>query len=206
MTSLFFKGMLIGFSIAMPVGPIGMLCIQHSLLRGLVAGFMAGLGAALADAIYGAIAAFGVGIVSNILENHFIWIESLGAIMLGYMGIHTLLSYTPKNKPVVEAQNYWRILLSTFLLTLTNPMTLLGFAGVYASFGICCGDEGIHNLIAITLGVLLGSAAWWLLLSLGVSLIGRRWQLQSRWLNLISGIVILTFGVLTAFDVLTRLI
>jgi threonine/homoserine/homoserine lactone efflux protein len=205
-TELFFKGWLIGFSIAMPVGPIALICIRHSLTFGLMGGLMAGLGAALADALFGALAAFGVGLVAPFLEHHFVWAEALGAIVLIGLGIHNMRLAPPAPQDASDAvYGKGRVFWSTFVLTLTNPMTLMAFAGVYAAFGICCYEQPVFQLLILTCGVLLGSATWWLLLCTGTALIGKRWQLgPSPWLNRLSGGIILAFGLVAALDVLRQ--
>ena len=191
----------------MPLGPIGMLCIKHALNRGMWSGIMAGLGTALADAAYGAIAAFGVGLISHILEHHFLWMEAFGAAVLCGVGIHNIRAFPP-HLPQMEIsyRSPLKILLSTFLLTLANPLTLLCFAGVYAAFGICCGEETFETLLILTSGILLGAATWWLFLSLGLHFIKRAWGIKpSPWLTRLSGMIILVFGLFTCLDVLKRL-
>lgn len=205
---LFFKGLLIGFSIAMPVGPVALLCIRYALTGGWRAGLLAGLGAALADALFGALAAFGMGLIVPLVEHYFLWIEALGAAILCWMGVHNIrLTALPPNSSVAPNKSLFQIFLSTFFLTLTNPITLLAFAAVYAAFGICCHDEPLLHLLILTAGVLLGSAAWWLLLGAGAALAGKRWSVKpSPWLNRISGAILLLFGLLATLDVLTQIL
>jgi threonine/homoserine/homoserine lactone efflux protein len=207
LTSLFLKGSLIGFSIAMPVGPVGMLCIQHSLRRGMWAGLIAGAGAASADALFGGMAGFGVSLLSHVLIRYQIWFQIFGALFLWYLGIKIF-----KSKPLqVEAPEISfscsRIYFSTFVLTLTNPLTLLCFAAIYASLGITPSDDEILPGMILTLGVLLGAATWWMFLTFSITMIGKRFQLcSSPLLNRISGGVLTGCGCLASFAALKQLI
>ncbi|MCC6445989.1 MAG: LysE family transporter [Armatimonadetes bacterium] len=192
-SALFFKGLLIGFSIAAPVGPIGVLCIRRTLARGRLSGLASGLGAATADAIYGCTAGFGLTFISSFLIGHQIWLRLLGGAFLCYLGVKTLLAL-PAEKP---AEANGRGLLgdysSTCFLTLTNPLTILSFTAIFAGLGVVSRSYG--GAFALVGGVFTGSALWWAALSAGVGLLRSRFDAQKmRWVNRISGIVILGFG------------
>lgn len=195
MIILFLKGCLIGFSIAMPVGPIGLLCIRNALTRGMRFGLMTGLGAASADAIFGALAGLGVTAIGAFMTDFQMYLHMVGALFLAYLGIATF-----KEKPLnVEIANQNGGLsyafISTFFLTLINPMTILSFAGIYAalSFGFSSADWGVP--ILMTVGIFVGSAIWWLLLSIAASHMKEKMNVKARtWLNRISGMIILGFG------------
>ncbi|MCP4395920.1 MAG: LysE family translocator [bacterium] len=202
---VFFKGLIIGVSIAAPVGPIGVLCIQRTLSGGRLVGLISGLGAASADAVYGCIAAFGLTLISNLLVEQQFWFRAIGGGFLCYLGIKTLLS-----KPAADAvagKNDSRQHLgaygSTFVLTLTNPMTILAFAAIFAGLGI--GNESGHDGTAVlmVLGVFLGSAMWWCILS-GLSGLfhGKFDPRKMLWINRISGTVVTTFGVLALASII----
>lgn len=197
LSSLLIKGCLIGFSIAMPVGPIGLLCIRNSLGRGLVFGLMTGLGAALADAIFGAIGGFGVSAIGTFFTDYRLAIELAGAIFLCYLGLATFAEKTAASKEVETQKGYFQAFASSFLLTLTNPLTILSFAGVYAGLGAGSSVSDLTTPIFITLGVFLGSALWWLLLSTSCSCFKDKMNgTAKKWLNRISGGIILGFGLL----------
>ena len=134
------KGILIGVTIAAPVGPIGILCIRRTLAEGRLAGFISGLGAATADAMYGAIAAFGLTFISVFLINQSFWLRLGGGLFLIYLGIKSFLSVpsqgadlNPKSSRNESVLNYYG---STLFLTLTNPITIISFAAIFAGFGI----------------------------------------------------------------------
>lgn len=197
MFELFAKGCLIGFSIAMPVGPIGLLCIRQSLISGALAGVLVGLGAASADAFYGALAGFGVTAVAQIFAAHSKHIEWVGAIFLCYLGITTFFSKTERASDHLHKGSRCRLYLTAFCLTLTNPMTILSFAAIYAGLGIGRENSGMPPAIVMTAGVFVGSVIWWLVLSCTSALFKKHMgQKAALWLNRISGAAILGFGVL----------
>ena len=195
-SGLFIKGVIIGFSIAAPVGPIGILCIQRTLARGNVQGFVTGLGAATADAIYGFIAAFGLTFISNFLVEQSLWFRLIGGLFLCYLGIKAFLS-KPQNQVLSETnRNTLSSYGTTFFLTLTNPMTILFFAGVFAGLGMVSESIQYTSAGLMVIGVFMGSGTWWLILS-GATGIFRNKMNESKltWVNKLSGFVILAFGV-----------
>jgi len=198
--SLFLKGWLIGFSIAMPVGPIGMLCIRHALIQGMTYGLASGIGAALADAVYGALAGYGVTAVSGFLTQYELWLQAFGAFFLFYLGLATLKKKPVENNASLQA-GHLKVCFYTFILTVTNPMTMFCFAGIYAGCGLGASCEGHMSPLILTLGVFIGSTVWWIILSSGIALLGRRFSFQSFSLfNKISGIALLAFAFLAAFS------
>ena len=167
---IFLKGFIIGISIAAPVGPIGILCIQRTITYGKLNGLVTGLGAASADAVYGFIAAFGLTFISNFLVAQQTWFRIIGGGFLIYLGLRTYFK-TPNNSKInTNNRNHAGAYGTTFLLTLSNPMTILSFAAIFSGFGLV--DTSIHygSATLMVIGVFLGSASWWLLLSSGTSL------------------------------------
>lgn len=186
-------GALIGFSIAMPVGPIGLLCIRNALHFGCLAAFVTGLGAAAADAVYGAAAGFGVAFISNLLDDFSFYMQAGGALFLIYMGMAIFFSKPAKAGISSESINLYRIFYATFFLTLANPLTILSFAGIYAGMGI--GSDDLNAAWMTTLGVFLGSISWWLILSFGTALFKHKMNERTHaWLNRASGFTLLCFG------------
>lgn len=193
--SLILKGVAIGIAIAAPVGPIGVLCIRRSLTRGQASGLASGLGAATADALYGAVAAFGITMVSSLLLGHPRTLRLCGGIFLMFLGFRSLLA-KPKEKPACNRDgNLLRAYASTFLLTLTNPMTLLAFAAIFAALDIHDEMLGRMSEGILVLSIFCGSMLWWTLLSIGVSLVRHRLDAQALlWVKRISGAVIILFA------------
>lgn len=202
----YLRGLLIGFSIAAPVGPIGVLCIRRTLAEGRISGLVSGLGAASADAVYGAIAAFGLTLISAFLMAEEDWIRLVGGLFLLYLGFKTFTSKPAEQAASTEGYGLWRDYLSTFFLTLTNPMTILSFTAIFAGLGLGVAGTDYDSALALILGVFSGSALWWLLLSSGVGLFRSRLTTASLvWVNRLSGLVILGFGS-TALLTLTGLV
>jgi threonine/homoserine/homoserine lactone efflux protein len=199
----FLKGLVLGFSIAMPVGPIGVLCIHRTLARGRASGLVSGLGAATADAVYGSIAGFGLTFISGFLVRQQTWLSFAGGIFLCYLGLKTFLTPPAVQRNSEGKSGLVSAYASTFLLTLTNPMTILSFTLVFAGLGGVGADGNYATAGLLVLGVFVGSGLWWLLLSGGVSLFRERFSLQGlAWLNKVSGLVIVGLGL----SVLLRLI
>lgn len=194
--NILLKGLLLGFSIAAPVGPIGILCIQQSLNHGRIYGLVAGLGAATADAFYGLVAAFGLTIIINFFTQQTVLFRLVGGLFLCYLGIKTFLKTTGAYTGAPQPERLPNLYFSTFLLTLTNPMTILSFALIFAGLGASVAGNGYGQSVRLVLGVFLGSALWWFLLSLGVSLFRQRINAPVlRWVNRGAGVIIVTFGV-----------
>ncbi|HSB00158.1 MAG TPA: LysE family transporter [Anaerolineales bacterium] len=193
--SFFFRGLLIGFSIAAPVGPIGVLCIRRTLADGRAAGLVTGLGAATADGLYGCVAGFGLTFISSVLIDQQMWLRLFGGLFLCYLGIKTLLSRPVEQAAKAAGTGLLGSYASTFLLTVTNPMTIISFAAIFAGLGLANTRGSYASALILVLGVFLGSASWWLLLSGGVGLFRDKFNSQALlWVNRISGVVIAAFG------------
>ncbi|MEO1401011.1 MAG: LysE family transporter [Cyanobacteria bacterium J06635_1] len=191
---LFLKGILLGFAIAAPVGPIGVLCIRRTLVYGRLSGLLSGLGAATADGVYGGIAAFGLALVSDFLVNQSSWLRIIGGLFLCYLGMTTFLAKPASEAAPTTKTGLLGAYLSTVILTLTNPATILSFVLIFAGFAPA--DLGYGQAAILVSGVFLGSALWWVFLSGGVSMF-RRWLTPERlrWLNRFFGLLILGFGI-----------
>jgi threonine/homoserine/homoserine lactone efflux protein len=197
--SIFIRGLIIGFSIAAPVGPIGVLCIRRTLAEGRAAGFVSGIGAATADAIYGSMAAFGLTALSTFLVSQQMWLKLAGGLFLCVLGIRTFLAKPTEQSASPTSKGLVGSYISTFFLTLTNPMTILSFVAIFAGLGAGSSDGNYLTAAWMVAGVFTGSALWWLLLSEGVGVL-KVWIQASGliWINRISGTVIFIFGILAA--------
>lgn len=196
--NLLLRGLILGLSIAAPVGPIGVLCIRRTLADGQITGLVSGLGAATADAIYGAIAGFGLTVIAGLLVQQQTWLTLIGGVFLLYLGTKTLLS-KPVDMAINNQKRSWLgAYASTFALTLTNPMTIFSFAAVFAGAGLGSTGGDYGTALTLVLGVFAGSALWWLLLSIGAGLFREKFNSRSLlWINRISGAVIAAFGAVT---------
>lgn len=189
------RGVIIGFSIAAPVGPIGVLCIRRTLAEGRPVGFASGLGAATADALYGCVAGLGLTFISDLLVRQQSWLRLIGGLFLCYLGLKTLLAKPAERAATAPGVGLAGAYGSTFLLTLTNPLTILSFAAVFAGLGLAGTAANYTTALTLVAGVFLGSALWWLLLSGGVSLVRERFNARGLlWVNRVSGLIIVAFG------------
>lgn len=182
--ALLSKSMTFGFAIAAPVGPIGLLCLRRSLTLGMRAGFSSGLGAACADFLYGLLAAFGVGALAAAIQSAGPALAFGGGLVLIWIGWKAAREHLGEQSGLANAG-----FAGTFLLTVTNPATIL-------SFGAIMSGLGAHNEPGtVALGVFLGSAAWWLCLSAGGAMLRHRVQpVHLRWINRLSGAMVMLMG------------
>lgn len=195
---IFFNGLVLGFSIAAPVGPIGVLCIRRTLAEGRLTGFLSGLGAATADMFYGALAAFGLTALTSLLVEQRTWLAWIGGTFLVYLGVKTFLARPASQAASAKGSGLPGAYLSTLALTLTNPMTILSFAAIFA--GMQFNLSGSASAATLVAGVFLGSAAWWLTLSLLVGLLREKFTpLWMQWVNRIAGAIIFGFGLAVFF-------
>lgn len=192
-----FQGLGFGFGIAVPVGPIGLLCLRRSIHDGRLAGLVSGLGAATADAIYGIVAALGLTAVTDTLLHYQQSLHLIGGLFLIGLGLLTLRA-RPSGEAARTATSTGLVsaYLTVLLLTLSNPMTIITFLGFFTFTGVTVATPNISSSLALVLGVFLGSAAWWVILSLTAGAIRDRLQTRGlRFLNIFSGLIITAFGV-----------
>lgn len=195
----FLTGLAFGLALAMPVGPIGLLCIRRSLDDGFAVGFATGLGAAVADAGYGAVAAFGLTAVSAFLLAWQTPLALAGGALLLWLGLASWRTRpADQAAPAARARRPLVAFAQTVVLTAGNPQTVLTFVALFAGLGVAVGEgAGWQPAAALVLGVFLGSAGWWLVLAGGVAglLRGRLSARRILWINRGAGLVIAGFGV-----------
>ena len=195
------KGLLVGFSIAAPVGPIGVLVIRRTLTEGRLSGFVTGLGAAVADGTYGFIAGFGLTSISNFLISQQFWMKLFGGAFLLYLGIKTLISKAATKEANMDSSGLLKNFTSTMLLTITNPVTILSFFAIFAGLGL--GQEQTDYLSSTTLvfGVFIGSAFWWLVLSSLLNFFRDKITPNGlTWINRFSGLMIISFAIFAFYS------
>ncbi len=194
------SGMILGFSIAAPVGPIGILCIRKTLQFGRLSGFCSGLGAAVADMFYGAIAAFGLTMIAHLFLAGQFWLHLIGGIFLIYLGAKTFLSKPAKNAVMMHRANLLKDFVSTFFLTMTNPMTIISYLAIFAGWGITNTKGNYLNATWLVMGVFVGSGLWWLILSEIVTLFRKKVsRIAMIWINRFAGAIIIGFGLFSLF-------
>lgn len=201
---LFVRGLVLGFTIAAAVGPIAVLCIRRTLAEGRVVGLVSGMGVATADATYGAVAAFGLTAVTDLLVD---WRRALGLIGGAFLLWLAWRTFRAEPGEAAAVANGGRrglagAYLSTLGLTLTNPLTILSFAALFVGLGVTGGDTAGAALL--TAGVFVGSASWWVILTTVVgSLRSRVTPTWLRRINRASGLIIGAFGVIAIWAALT---
>ena len=205
---IFLKGAVLGFSIAAPVGPIGLLCINRTLSHGMRNGLVSGLGAATADGFYGMVAAGGLTSLSSMLIRSQVLFRLFGGAFLLYLGAKTFLSRsTParngENRP--QPGDFFRAYSSTFALTITNPVTIISFTAIFAGLGIGSSGGSMIGAMMMVAGVFCGSSAWWTILS------GVFGLLRSRvnhgfllWINRVAGTVLFAFGIIALVSLMNN--
>ena len=202
---LFLKGFIIGLLINAPVGPIGILCIRRSFAEGRILGFVSGLGVATVDAIYGVVAAFGLTFISNVLIHQQLWIRLLGGFLLLGLGMKIYRARSVQEVALPTATGLLSAYVSTFFVTLTNPVTFLSIAAIFAGLGI---PEmyGIHTpIIALVFGLFIGSTLWWFLVSHSIHFFrGKLTHRGLKWVSGISGVLIVGFGLVILLSLLIR--
>lgn len=195
----FIRGLLIGLSIAAPVGPMSVLIIRRTVAQGRLIGLVSGLGIAAGDTFYGALGGFGLTFITSFLINEQFWLRLIGGGFLLYLGIKTLLS-KPAEKAAAGAAKVMTLpgyFITTMLLTLTNPATIISFAAIMAGLGIGSTSGDYLSAGILVLGVMCGSTSWWLILTTFLSLFRHRITPAGMvWVNRLSGLTILIFGLL----------
>jgi threonine/homoserine/homoserine lactone efflux protein len=188
-------GIIIGVMVAVPVGPLGLLCINRALMFGPVIGLVSGLGVATADALAAGAAALGVSFVSDFLSDHQIIVRLLGGVFLVYLGINI---YRSKPRPEIPPSNVNGSLAAyaaTFFLTLSNPVTFLQFIAIYAGWHVESMSGRYFAAATLALGVFTGSALWWVALFVGLTTFRERFNLRIlTWVHRVSGILIAGSG------------
>jgi len=193
---LFIKGIIVGFAIAAPVGPIGILCIRRTLAGGFSLGLFTGLGAGLADTFYGAVAGFSLAGISDFINSYDFYLRLFGGILIGWFGFSIFIAHPREiqDKSKVEG-SLIHAFTSAFFLTLSNPITLIVFAVAFAAMGIKHLDDSLLHASAVVAGVSAGATAWWLSLCTAVRLMHHKLSdTQLLWINRVSGVMLVGFS------------
>jgi threonine/homoserine/homoserine lactone efflux protein len=204
--AFFLKGILVGLVIAVPVGPVGIMCVRRTIFEGKLVGFVSGLGAATADAVFGIIAGFGITAVADLLLGYQQWLRAVGGCVLLLVGARSLRA-APRaqlDSPPDPESLSWDFV-GTFGLTLANPITILAFAGIFAAVGLSGAEASFARAAILVLGVWVGSLIWWLALSFGLGRFAR--SLERRhlvWINRGSGGILFLSGLALLASLVVR--
>jgi len=197
----FVTGLIIGFVVAVPVGPIGLLCINRAISGRPAYGLFSGLGVATADAIAGGIAVLGLTLVSDFLIAQQAWLHFIAGVFLCYVGLRTFSARPAGKTASAQEGSLTSAYASTFFLTFTNPVTILSFVAIYAGWGVENLSGDYLSAALLTSGVFVGSALWWIILSVALMGYGPEFAPPGlRWVHRISGVIITGFGLVVLLD------
>ena len=206
---LFVEGAIIGFLIAVPVGPAAALCIRRSITVGAVAGYLTGLGAALGDAVFGAVAAFGLSFVESFVARNEAWLRGIGGLVLVAMGWSTMRHrMRTVGDPVSDDREHqvathFHFASSSFFITVFNPLTVMAFGAAFAGRDLAGVGASFPDAATLVAGVFCGALGWWAILC--TASVALRQHFTGKgilWLNRIAGAVILGFGVIALISLL----
>jgi threonine/homoserine/homoserine lactone efflux protein len=194
--NLLSKGFGVGLVVAIPIGPVGLLCTQRILTSGRMHGLVSGLGSATAEVIYSSIVAFGLTIVSDFLVESQMWFRLFTGIFLCLLGVSAFLRKHVKTRSLDDKLRHFNNYISTLLLTMSNPVSILVFTGVFAGFGIVGSGSAWGNAIPLVGGVFLGSMFWWILLSVSVGVFHKKVSDKTLiFIARVFGGILTTFGI-----------
>ena len=208
---LIISGVIMGLIAAVPIGPVNLICIRRSFAFGPVNGFVSGLGAALGDGVFAAITFFGLTWIAELIQSYDVIIELVGGALLVWFGVHTILSpvagkVEDGDKAEPGASTLVRAMVSTFVLTITNPATLIAFASMFASFRALVGGANSYvDAGFVVAGVVGGSAGWWLCLTSVIGIFHTRITDRTvRIINRGSGFLVALFGLAVLIHVVMK--
>jgi threonine/homoserine/homoserine lactone efflux protein len=197
------RGLIIGFTIAAAVGPITLLVIRRTIAHGGLYGFASGLGVAAADATYAGVAAFGLTAITSVLVSGHLLLGLVGGSIIAIVGLRTMASRPTGPATDAERPGLAGAFGSIYALTMTNPLTIVLYAGVFAGIGLVAGSSFV-DAATVTLAAWLGSTLWWVILCSIVGWARRRVSTTALvWVNRISGAALVVFGVVAIVSVLT---
>ncbi|MBI9054305.1 MAG: LysE family transporter [Bacteroidales bacterium] len=201
------KGLIVGFLASVPLGPVGVLCIQRTINKGRVSGIFSGMGAATVDAFFALVAAFGLTFVITFIEEQQLYIQLIGGAVLILLGarifkanpIKQIRKQRKKKNKLIE--DYFSVL----LLTLSNPLAVFLFVAAFAGIGIVGPDDGILKSWLIVLGVFGGAMIWWFTLTFLINIFRKKFRLkQLWWINKIAGLIIIIFGIAAMLSIFIK--
>lgn len=205
--NLFWEGLLVGFLASVPLGPIGVICIQRTLNGTHQSGFSSGLGAATADTIFATLAIFSLSFLTDFMDAHKYWFTAVGGVLIILLGVS--IFHKRVKRPSQRRQTKSSLVsdyVSILFLTLTNPAYILVFITLFAALGISSEGHATGWNLVLILGVLLGAACWWFTLTYVVSRLRRKFRLRHLWwINKITGGAIILFGALLVLNIVVDL-
>ncbi|MBR2298522.1 MAG: LysE family transporter [Bacteroidales bacterium] len=204
------KGIIVGLGASIPLGPIGILCIQRTLSKGRWSGFATGMGAAISDIIFSAIALLGLSFVNDFLNTYREWVMMFGGAVVGGFGVKIFVTNPIKQIKRVQEGNHQYIqdFVSSFIMTITNPGAIFLIIGMFAFIGIDTGQYEFGLVIAPALmGVFIGTMAWWFTLSTIINMFRNKFRLKQLMItNWIAGTIVMAIGITSLFEGLIQIL
>ena len=204
------KGIIVGLGASIPLGPIGILCIQRTLSKGRWSGFAPGMGAAIADIIFSAIALLGLSFVNDFLNTYREWVMMFGGAVVGGFGVKIFVTNPIKQIKRVQEGNHQYIqdFVSSFIMTITNPGAIFLIIGMFAFIGIDTGQYEFELVIGPALmGVFIGTMAWWFTLSTIINMFRNKFRLKQLMItNWIAGTIVMAIGITSLFEGLIQIL
>ncbi|MBE9467975.1 MAG: LysE family transporter [Bacteroidetes bacterium] len=203
------KGLIVGIAVSAPMGPIGVLCVQKTVNKGKIMGFYSGMGAATADTFYAIITAFGLTYITNFLLRHQLYLEIIGISVLLALGLKMFFSNPVKqykaNQQIKKNKGIFSDYISTFFLTISNPLTIIFYGTAYAALGLIGDSQTAGSSYLLILGIFLGATLWWYFLTSIVNIYRHKFKLKIIWnINRISGIAIIALSCFAIIQVFVR--
>lgn len=197
------KGLVIGFSSAAPIGPIGVLCIKRTITNGRTIGFVTGMGGATIDLIYAIIGGFGLTLISDFLINQKNILQLFGGLFIIYLGFKVFSSKKTNNHEKSGNQGLLISYLSSFLIAVTSPMAIVYYVAVFAGLGLVATIVNYYEASTLAAGVFLGSTIWWIILSNVVGILKDKVNDKGLiYINRFSGVILISFGIFALWSIL----
>lgn len=192
-------------AISTPVGPVAVMVVQNTLLKGKLRGISAAFGAAIADTFYGVIAAFGLTIVSDFLIKHQELLKPIGGVFLLVIGLYILNKKIHKRRQISLNSGYFKSFFTTFIITISNPLTMIAFLTIFTTFGIVSEDFGISLKLLLILGVFSGSLLWWSVIIFVSRFFRHKFNIRKLTiLNKIAGFIVLAFSFISFASIIIK--
>jgi len=193
---LFIQGMIIGLTLAVPVGPISLVCIHRTVANGRLHGIVSGLGVATADSFYAAVAFLGLTAISGLITGHQVLFRLMAGIVLIFIGMRVFRSIPAAVSPGDGQEPFLGDYLSLLVIAIANPLTIIFFITILPGFGVVAQGTTLIAAVPFVAGVFLGSAVWWISLCGSLGAVRSRLSTENlRQINRISGILITCFGI-----------
>jgi threonine/homoserine/homoserine lactone efflux protein len=206
----FIKAIIVGLGASIPLGPLGIMCIQKTISKGRNSGFSIGLGSSLADVFYATIALFSLSFINDFIDQNRPWVMLIGGVIIFFIGLNIAVSNPVRQIRQPKKSNgskHAQEVLQGFAVTISNPGALVLLLGFFALVGIDIGEQYTrYSVVVILAGIFLGTALWWFILSTSINIFRRKFRLrQLLWINRISGTLIALLGLISAAEGLFRL-